>query len=82
MYVLQQDIITFKNATSNNMQGLFQGVFTLIMNIEGKHRVFFPFFVSKLLRFGPSYFYNNSIIISTSNSSIFHILLSHTSNLG
>ena len=34
---LEQDIITLKKATSNNIQGLFQGFTTLIINIEGKY---------------------------------------------
>ena len=33
----EQDIITLKKATSNNIQGLFQVFITLIINIEGKY---------------------------------------------
>ena len=32
----EQDIITLEKATSINIQGLFQGFITLIINIEGK----------------------------------------------
>ena len=43
MCILQSDIITFKKATLNNIQGLFQGFSTLIINIEGKNRFFVRF---------------------------------------
>ena len=33
----EQDIITLKKATSNNIQGLFQGFITLIIDTEGKY---------------------------------------------
>ena len=39
----EQDIITLKKATSNNIQALFQGFITLIINIEGIYGFFFIF---------------------------------------
>ena len=56
----EQDIITLKKATSNNIQGLFQGFITLIINIEGKYVFFCAFLASNLHSFGPGYFYFDS----------------------
>ena len=49
-----------KKTTSNNIQGLFQGFFTLIINIEGKYHFFVHFLASNLHCFGPSYFHVSS----------------------
>ena len=84
MCVLQQDIITFKKATSSNIQGLFQGYFTLFINIEGKHHFFVHFwnqtFIGLVLAI--SILTLDMSVNNTSNSSIFHILPFHNSELG
>ena len=54
----EQDIITLKKATSNNIQGLFQGFITLIINIEGKYGFFVHFWHQTFI--GPGYFYFDS----------------------
>ena len=84
MSVLQQDITTLRKATSNNIQGLFNVFFTLIINIEGKYHLFVNFWHQTVIVL--------VLVISistldmsdnnTSNSSIFHILLFHDSELG
>ena len=38
VYVLQQNSNTLKKTTSNNIEGLFQVFFTLIINVGGKYR--------------------------------------------
>ena len=84
MCVLQQDIITLKKATSNNIQGLFHFFFTLIINIQGKYIVFVHFwhqtFIGLVLVI--SILALDMSVNNTSNSSIFHILLFHNSELG
>ena len=73
--VLQLDIITLKKGTSKNFQGLFQGFFTLIFNIEGKYCFFVHFwhqtFMALVLVI--SILTLDMSVNNTSNSSIFHI---------
>ena len=75
----EQDIITL-----NNIQGLFQGFITLIINIEGKYVFFVHFwhqtFIALVLDI--SILTLDMSVNNTSNSSIFHILLFHNSELG
>ena len=80
----EQDIITLKKATSINIRGLFQGFITLIINIEGKYVFFVHFwyqtFIALVLDI--SILTLDMSVNNTSNSSIFHILLFHNSELG
>ena len=80
----EQDIITLKKVTSNNIQGLFQGFITLIINIEGKYVFFVHFwyqtFIALVLDI--SILTLDMSVNNTSNSSIFRILLFHNSELG
>ena len=80
----EQDIITLKKAASNNIQGLFQGFITLIINIEEKYVFFVHFwhqsFIALVLDI--SILTLDMSVNNTSNSSIFHILLFHELELG
>ena len=67
---------------SNNIQWLFQGFFTLIINIEGKYIFFVHFLASNLLVLAISILTLGMAVNDTSNSSIFHILLFHNSEFG
>ena len=81
--VLQQYIITFKKATSNNFGGYFRFFFTLIINFEGKYYFFVHFWHQTLidLVLAVSILTLDMSVNNTSNSSIFHILPFHNVNL-
>ena len=75
MCVLQSDIITLKKAISNNIQGLFQVFFTVIINIKGKYSFFVHFWHQTFMALAlvMSILTLAMLVNDTSNSFIFHI---------